>query len=221
MTTSNSHGSRIVAILLSSVFALTLTLFMTSCGGKASELPLEASFGAGVPGDNSGPYAVTLTNTSDTTLAVAATITFSVQSHNRPQTMDLPAQEIAPGDTLVIDDLAAADQIVLTADGYAPMELTTPSVEHPLEASFGEGTPGENSGPYAVTLTNTSDEELVVAATVTFSVQSHNRPQTKILPPQTIAAGGTWTIDDLAAEDGIVLVVEGYAPLELTTPSGE
>lgn len=126
MITSNLLGKRIVAFLLGSVFAVTMTLSLATAGEKAPELPLTASFGAGTPGENSGPYAVTLTSTSDEALTVTATITFSVQSHNRPQTKVLPPHEIAPGGTWTIDDLAAEDRIVLAADGYAPMELTTP-----------------------------------------------------------------------------------------------
>ena len=91
----------------------------------------------------------------------------------------------------------------------------------PLKAEFGKGTPGENGGPYAVTLTNTSDKALTVNATIIWSVTSHNRPRTIELPAKEIAAGGTWKIDDLAAEDRIVLTAEGYAKLELKTPPGE
>jgi hypothetical protein len=91
----------------------------------------------------------------------------------------------------------------------------------PVKASFGKGTPGENGGPYALTVTNTSEKALTVSATVIWSVASHNRPKTLELPAHEIAADGTWVIDDLAAEDRVILKAEGYASLELKTPPGK
>jgi hypothetical protein len=91
----------------------------------------------------------------------------------------------------------------------------------PVTASFGKGTPGENGGPYALTLTNTSDKALTVNATIIWSVASHNRARTIELPAHEIAAGGTWVVNDLAAEDRIILTAEGYAKLELKTPPGK
>lgn len=108
---------------------------------------------------------------------------------------------------------AIVAQPVAAADEMAPAL--------PVTTSFGKGTPGENGGPYALTVTNTSDAALTVSATVIWSVTSHNRPKTLELPAHEIAAGGTWVIDDLAAEDRVILKAEGYAPLELKTPPGK
>ncbi|MEZ5277141.1 MAG: hypothetical protein R3F07_12240 [Opitutaceae bacterium] len=127
MTTSRLLRSRLTAILLSTVFAVSLALPSATAGDDAPALPLTASFGAGTPGENSGPYALTLTSTADHALTVTATITFSVQSHNRPQTKVLADHEIAAGGSWTIDDLAAQDKVVVTAEGYAPLELTTPA----------------------------------------------------------------------------------------------
>lgn len=93
---------------------------------KAPSLPLTASFAKGTPGEFGGPYAVTLTNTSSKALKVSATIIQSVTSHNRPKTIELPAQEVAAAGTWVINDLAVDDRIVLSADGFEKLELKVP-----------------------------------------------------------------------------------------------
>ena len=91
----------------------------------------------------------------------------------------------------------------------------------PLTSQFGKGTPGENGGPYALTVTNTSDHNLQLSGVIHWSVTSHNRAQTQKLGPKTLAAGESWTINDLAVEDRVVLEADGYATLELKTPPGK
>lgn len=88
----------------------------------------------------------------------------------------------------------------------------------PLTHSFSKGEPGEHGGPHVLTLKNTSDAALTVSATVIQSVASHNRPRTLEIGPQTIAAGGTWQIPDLAAHDKVVVTSEGHETLEVTVP---
>jgi len=91
----------------------------------------------------------------------------------------------------------------------------------PVTGTFAKGTPGENGGPYALTLTNTSSEKLTVNATIVWSVTSHNRANTIKLPAKELAAGASWTINDLAAEDRVLLSAEGYENLEFKTPPGK
>ena len=116
-------------MVLISAFTVTAAIPLAAADEEAPSLPLTASFGMGEPGENGGPHTLTLTNTSEEALTVNATIIWSVVSHNRTKTIELPAQEMAAGGTWVIDDLAAEDRIVLTAEGYAKLELTTPSAE--------------------------------------------------------------------------------------------
>ena len=71
-----------------------------------------------------------------------------------------------------------------------------------------------------LTLKNTSDAALTVTASVIQSVSSHNRPRTLDLGPNTIAAGGSWQISDLAAHDKVVVKSEDYEKLEVTVPPG-
>ncbi len=106
----------------------------------------------------------------------------------------------------------------LAADDAAP---ATELPALPLSASFGKGTPGENGGPYALTVVNTSDHTLMLEGLIIWSVQSHNRAQTLKLGPHELAAGESWTINDLAVEDRVVLEAEGYAKWEKKTPPSE
>lgn len=121
-----SLRSRVTSLIMISALAVFAATPMAAADEKAPDLPLSASFGKGEPGENGGPYALTLTNTSDKALTVNATIIWSVASHNRARTIELPAHEVAAGGTWVIDDLAAEDRIILTAEGYAKLELKTP-----------------------------------------------------------------------------------------------
>ena len=89
-------------------------------------LPLQATFEASAPGDHGGPFCVKLTNTSDRTLKVAALIRYSVVTHPSAKSKELPAQKIAAGKTLTIDDLAVEDKVTLTADGFEPLVMKVP-----------------------------------------------------------------------------------------------
>tara|TARA_R110002167_G_scaffold202412_1_gene406107 strand:+ start:153 stop:557 length:405 start_codon:yes stop_codon:yes gene_type:complete len=91
----------------------------------------------------------------------------------------------------------------------------------PLTTSFGPGTSGENSGPYALTLKNTANHALTLQGTIFWSVTSHNRAQTLALGPKELAPGASWTINDLAFDDRIILQAKGFAKLELKTPPGK
>lgn len=91
----------------------------------------------------------------------------------------------------------------------------------PLSTSFEKGTPGENGGPYALKLQNTSKSSLTVSATIIWSVASHNRARTINLPPREIVAGDTWTISDLAAEDRVILSADNFEKLEVKVPPGK
>ena len=103
------------------------------------------------------------------------------------------------------------------ADKADPSALPT----LPLSTSFGPGTPGENSGPYALTVKNTADHALTLQGTIIWSVTSHNRAQTLALGPKELAPGASWIINDLAFDDRIILQARGFAKLELKTPPGK
>jgi hypothetical protein len=92
---------------------------------KAPSLPLTASFDKGTD-PNAGPYVLNLTNTSKESLVVEANIHLSVAFHASRKDRKIPNHTIEAGQTWTIADLAAGDKVVLTADGFAALELTVP-----------------------------------------------------------------------------------------------
>lgn len=102
----------------------------------------------------------------------------------------------------------------VAAQALAEKKVSAPPLTHHIE----KGTPGENGGPYAVVLKNTSNAALKLSATIIWSVASHNRAKTIELPARTLAGGETWTINDLAVEDRVIVAAEGFENLEVKVP---
>lgn len=100
------------------------TAMLQRLADKAPAAPLKAAFTKDDSGKNEAPYSLTLTNTGEHAVKVAANIDLSVVVHNRPKSRDVAAQVIEPGKSLKIDDLAAGDKVTVTADGYEPLHLT-------------------------------------------------------------------------------------------------
>jgi hypothetical protein len=91
----------------------------------APDLPLTPTFAKGDPGDN-GPYTLSLLNTSKDSLKVTGKVLLSVYVHAESKARSIPEHVIDPGQVWTIADLAAGDKVTITADGYAPLELTVP-----------------------------------------------------------------------------------------------
>ena len=92
---------------------------------KAPSLPLTAAFSKGTD-TTVGPYILSLTNTSKDAIKVSVKIHLSVSFHANTRDRSVPDHVIDPGQVWTIDDLAAADKVTVTADGFAPLELTVP-----------------------------------------------------------------------------------------------
>ncbi len=88
----------------------------------------------------------------------------------------------------------------------------------PLKATFDKDTSGKHEAPMVLHLLNESKEEITVAAHIDLSVVVHNRPKTRDIPAQKVAAAGAMTIENLAPEDKVTLTAEGYAPLVVVVP---
>lgn len=91
----------------------------------------------------------------------------------------------------------------------------------PVTVSFEKGEPGENGGPHALVVKNTSADALKIKATVVQSVSSHNRPRTIEKPEHALEGHGTWKINDLAFDDKIILEAAGYEKLEVKVPASK
>lgn len=115
------------------VFALVQTpvvfasdaLSLRQMDDKAPALPLSATFTKNASSD-AGPYVLTLLNTGKSTLTVSGKVQLAVQSHAGLKTRDIPSHAIEAGKDWAISDLSAGDKVTLTADSYAPLELTVP-----------------------------------------------------------------------------------------------
>lgn len=92
---------------------------------KAPALPVSTSVTKNASSDG-GPYVLTLLNTGKGTLTVGGKVQLAVQSHSALKVRDIPVQAIDAGKTRTIADLSAGDKVTLTADGYAPLEVTVP-----------------------------------------------------------------------------------------------
>ena len=114
--------------------------------------------------------------------------------------------------TLAASTLALAVMIPATVHAVAEQAAL------PLKASFVKDTSGKHEAPMVLNLKNESAEAVTVTTHIDLSVVVHNRPKTRDLPAQTVAAGAVLTIDNLAPEDKVTLSADGYAPLVVTVP---
>ena len=91
---------------------------------KAPSLPLTATFEKVATAEKGAPFVLKLTNTSKAAVTVSAKILLSVVVHSAPNSRSVPAHAIAPGQTWTISELSALDKVTVTAEGFAPLELT-------------------------------------------------------------------------------------------------
>jgi hypothetical protein len=92
---------------------------------KAPALPLSPAFEK-VPNGENGPYQLKLTNVSKDTIKATAQVLASVTFHATAKERNIPEQVIDPGQVWTITELAATDKVVISAKGFAPLELTVP-----------------------------------------------------------------------------------------------
>lgn len=99
----------------------------------------------------------------------------------------------------------------------------TPSLQRlgagkaPLSAKFDKKATTD-SAPYTLTLTNTSADSLKVSIKVLLSVAFHADNKARNIPEQSVAAGKSISLSDLAAGDKVTVTVAGYDNLELVVP---
>ena len=97
---------------------------LQSLADAHAALPVTTSFEKkATAGENGGHYSLQLKNTSDKTLKLTVAIVESVTSHARPKNRSLPEHALKAGETWSVDDLSPADKVVVSAAGFAPLEL--------------------------------------------------------------------------------------------------
>lgn len=92
---------------------------------KLPALPVTSKFDK-VKDADKGPYALHVKNTSKAALKLSAKVLLAVAMHADSKARLVPAQVIEPGKSLTIPGLVAQDKVIITADAFAPLELTVP-----------------------------------------------------------------------------------------------
>lgn len=92
---------------------------------KAQALPLTATFAKDKDAEGP-PFTLTLKNVSDHSVKVKAKILLAVAFHADNKAKNLPEHAIDAGKDWTIPGLAAQDKVILTAEGYAPLEVIVP-----------------------------------------------------------------------------------------------
>ena len=92
---------------------------------KAPALPVTTSIEKVTGGEN-GPFVLKVKNVSKDSLKVTAKVLLAVAFHADNKARNVPEHAIAAGQEYSIADLAAADKVVLTAAGFAPLEVAVP-----------------------------------------------------------------------------------------------
>lgn len=90
---------------------------------KAHKLPLSHKVEKSADA-NSGPYTLTLKNKSKESLKVSAKILLAVAFHAESKAKTLPEHTLAAGESWTIPELAKDDKVILSAAGFAPLEVT-------------------------------------------------------------------------------------------------
>lgn len=127
MTIPHASLSRWFRIALIAVSACGLSLASVSAAetmkqSAEKKLPLKASFEK-VENAEAGPFVLTLKNEAKEAIKASAKVLLAVAYHADSKARNVPEQTIEPGKTMTIRDLAAEDKVIVTAKGYAPLEV--------------------------------------------------------------------------------------------------
>lgn len=122
MTNSNSRRSALLA--LACAFALAL---VSAPALQASDkaLPLTPTFEK-VTGVEGAPFVLHLKNNSKDSLKVSGKVLLAVVHHAMDKARVLPEHSVEAGAIMTIKELSADDKVILTAAGYAPLEVKVP-----------------------------------------------------------------------------------------------
>lgn len=115
----------------------------------------------------------------------------------------------------------AASASLLNAEpaiGFAALSQTPAKSASalPVTTTFEKLKETDKDGHYVMKVTNTSKQTLKITAAVVESVTFHAHPKNRSLPEHAVAAGETWTVDNLAPEDKVTLTAAGFDPLVVT-----
>jgi len=123
--TSSSFRSALIT-LGCALLALVAVPAIRATTTEAAKLPLTATFEKVTTAEAGPPYVLHLKNDSKATVKVSAKVLLSVAFHSSSKARNVPEHAIEAGASWSIGELAANDKVILTAEGFAPLELTVP-----------------------------------------------------------------------------------------------
>ena len=88
-------------------------------------LPLSHTFEKS-PDGGATPFVVNVKNDSKATLKLSGHVLLSVVNHASDKARKLPDHSLEAGKTWTITELTADDKVILSAAGYAPLEIRVP-----------------------------------------------------------------------------------------------
>ncbi len=128
---NNSHSlhsgaRRSLLLALACAFSLMLApLANLQAADKAAVLPLTTTFEKAT-GTEGAPFVLKAKNTSKESLKVSGKVLLAVVHHAMDKARVLPEQTVEAGQVLTVKDLSAEDKVILTAPGFAPLEISVP-----------------------------------------------------------------------------------------------
>jgi hypothetical protein len=126
-----SASSALTLLALACAFGLMVATVTATADSVAVQpladqaLPLSSTFEK-VESTEGTPFVLNLKNDSQATLKVSGKVLLSVVHHAMDKARVLPEQTIEAGQVWSIKGLAADDRVILTAAGYAPLEVKVP-----------------------------------------------------------------------------------------------
>jgi len=119
-----SATRRNALLALACAFVLSL-VSVPALQAADKALPLTPTFekAAGAEG---APFVLKVKNTSKESVKVSCKVLLAVVHHAMDKARVLPEQTVNAGAVLTIKDLSADDKVILSAAGYAPLEIKVP-----------------------------------------------------------------------------------------------
>lgn len=116
---------------------------------------------------------------------------------------------------------ACLASLSLVAVANVSADTAAPRADHakvlPLSHTFAKVESHEGT-PFVLKLKNDSHDALKLHGKVLLAVVNHAMDKARKLPEQNLAAGETWTVTGLTADDKVIVSADGYADLEIRVP---
>jgi len=120
-----SSTRRPALVALACAFALSLLSLPALQAADGKTLPLSSTIEK-VASTDGTPFVVHLKNDSKETLKLSGKVLLSVVNHAMDKARTLPEQTLEAGKVWTITNLSADDKVIVSAAGFAPLEVKVP-----------------------------------------------------------------------------------------------